>query len=61
MKTATESKIAELITDEFIERMLEDIPRMLPNITAHTEAEQFSHRADYRRLMRLRILEQLGR
>lgn len=50
---------AELITDAFIERMLEDIPRMLPLITNHTEAESFSHRADYRRLMREKILEQL--
>lgn len=50
---------AELLTDEFIERMLEDIPRMLPAATSHTGAEQFSRRADYRRLMRERIIERL--
>jgi len=54
----------ELLTDEFFERVLEDIPRMLPPpVQAHRgdASAAFSHRAAYRRLLRERILEQLAK
>lgn len=51
---------AELITDEFLESMLVEIPRRLPALTNRTEAEKHSHRADYRRTMREMILNRLS-
>ena len=49
----------ESVTDEFIERMLEEIPRRLPNATSGSEGETFSRRCAYRRMMREMILERL--
>lgn len=53
---------ADLLTDEFFEHLLTEIPRMLPPLVETIPgdaAASFSHRAAYRRLMRELILKQL--
>lgn len=54
---------ADLLIDEFFERVLEDIPRMLPAVSIYAvapAAARFSYDTDYRRLLRDRILARLA-
>lgn len=60
-RSRTMQKASELLTDEFIERMLEDIPRALPayDQAMMQGAARHSHRDSYRRMMRQMLLERL--
>jgi hypothetical protein len=54
---------ADLLTDEFFEYLLTEIPRRLPAPSEHPGtrvANRFSHRAAYRQLMRELILAKLA-